>query len=79
MGYCQSVTPNRLLGRMRATMRSMNRAAVVIGAPLGGALALWCGQRTTVWIAVAGLAAAALALTGSRFRHAQLEVQSRSR
>ncbi|MFE4456284.1 MFS transporter [Nocardia tengchongensis] len=78
MGYCQSVTPDRLLGRMRATMRSMNRAAVVIGAPLGGALAVWSGQRTALWIAVAGLAVAAAGLTGSRFRHARLEDYGRS-
>lgn len=32
MSYRQPVTPDRLQGRMNSTMRSINRAAVVIGA-----------------------------------------------
>ena len=35
MGYRQTVTPDRLQGRMNATMRSINRSMIVIGAPLG--------------------------------------------
>lgn len=69
MGYRQSVTPDRLLGRMNATMRSLNRAAIVLGAPIGGLLAAWLGVRWTVWIAVGGLLFAAAALNASDFRH----------
>ncbi|MEV5832075.1 MFS transporter [Nocardia sp. NPDC052112] len=74
MGYRQSVTPDRLLGRMNATMRSLNRAAIVVGAPIGGVLAAWLGIRWTVWIAVVGLLISALALTTSGFRHARSDV-----
>jgi hypothetical protein len=35
MGYRQTVTPDRLQGRMNATMRSINRSMIVIGAPSG--------------------------------------------
>jgi MFS family permease len=38
MGYQQAVTPDRLIARMSATKRSMNRGMIVLGAPLGGAL-----------------------------------------
>ncbi len=70
MGYRQAVTPDGLLGRMNATMRSMNRGAIVIGAPLGGILADVLGYRPALWIAVAGLFAQAVAITASPFRHA---------
>jgi MFS family permease len=53
MGYRQGVTPDRLQGRMNATMRSLNRAAVVVGAPAGGgcspttsAIGRRCGSRS---------------------------------
>jgi MFS family permease len=72
MGYRQAVTPDRLQGRMNATMRSLNRGAVVIGAPLGGVLADHLGHRPALWIAIGGLTAQALALTVSPFRHARL-------
>ena len=54
MGYRQSITPSGLLGRMNATMRSLNRAAIVIGAPVGGLLADHLGTRTALWVGVGG-------------------------
>ncbi len=39
MGYRQIVTPDRLQGRMNTTMLSLNRATIVLGAPLGGSSA----------------------------------------
>ena len=68
MGYRQAITPDRLLGRMNATMRSLNRGMIVIGAPLGGVLADGLGNRTALWIAVAGLVGQAIAITFSRLR-----------
>jgi MFS family permease len=68
MGYRQAVTPDHLQGRMNATMRSLNRGAVVVGAPLGGVLADHLGALPALWIPVAGLAAVALWLTLSPFR-----------
>jgi MFS family permease len=72
MGYRQTVTPDRLQGRMNATMRSLNRGMIVLGAPIGGALADSLGNRIALWIAVAGLAGQAIAITFSRVRHARL-------
>ncbi len=71
MGYRQAVTPDRLQGRMNTTMRSVNRAMIVIGAPLGGFLAVSIGYRPTLWIAIAGFLAVALYLAASPFRTAR--------
>jgi MFS family permease len=71
MSYRQAVTPDRLQGRMNATMRSANRTAIVVGAPLGGVVADAIGFRPALWIGVAGLAAGAVALALSRFREAR--------
>lgn len=65
----QAATPDRLQARMNATMRSFNRAAVVVGAPAGGFLADAVGMRFALWVSAAGMAAAALALAASPFRH----------
>jgi predicted MFS family arabinose efflux permease len=72
LGYRQSITPNGLLGRMNATMRSVNRGAIVIGAPLGGLLVDHLGHRPALWIAVGGMVLQAAVLNRSRFRHARL-------
>jgi MFS family permease len=72
MGYRQSITPAGLLGRMNATMRSVNRGAIVIGAPLGGLLADHLGYRPALWIGVGGMVVQALWLHLSTFRHARL-------
>ena len=71
MSYRQSVTPDGLQGRMNSTMRSLNRAAVVVGAPLGGVLADTLGYRPALWIGITGLALAAVALGLSPFRCAR--------
>lgn len=73
MGYRQTITPDRLQGRMNATMRSINRAMIVIGAPVGGVLAAWLGYRPTLWIMAAGFAVVALLLGLSKFRAATLD------
>ncbi|MEU5690388.1 MFS transporter [Actinosynnema sp. NPDC020468] len=72
MGYRQAVTPDRLQGRMNATMRSLNRGMIVIGAPLGGVLADALGSRAALWIAVGGLVCQAVAITCSPLRHARI-------
>ncbi|MBW4722247.1 MFS transporter [Saccharothrix obliqua] len=71
MGYRQAVTPDHLQGRMNATIRSVNRGMIVLGAPLGGALAAVTSTRTAVWVAVAGLLAQAAAITLSPVRRAR--------
>ncbi|MEU4606360.1 MFS transporter [Kribbella sp. NPDC023972] len=76
MGYRQSITPSGLLGRMNATTRSFNRAAIVIGAPGGGLLADQFGTRTALWIGVGGMVVQAVLLHRSSFRHARLTTKS---
>jgi MFS family permease len=72
MGYWQAVTPDHLQGRMNATRRSINRAMLVIGAPVAGALGDAVGYRPMLWVSAAGFLVVAVALACSPFRHARL-------
>jgi MFS family permease len=71
MGYRQAVTPDALQSRMNTTMRSLNRAVIVVGAPIGGLIADRIGYRPALWIAAAGFLLGALALAASPFRQAR--------
>lgn len=71
MGYRQAVTPDALQARTNTTMRSFNRAAIIVGAPLGGVLADSIGYRPTIWIALGGLVLVTIILAASPFRHAR--------
>jgi MFS family permease len=73
MGYRQSITPDHLQGRSNATMRSINRAMIVIGVPLGGLLADAIGFRIVLWFAVAGFLMVAAGLSATPYRHARLD------
>lgn len=73
MGYRQGVTPDRLQGRANATMRSLNRAMVVIAAPLGGVFADVAGYGPALWLVAGGFLAGAIALWASPFRRARNE------
>jgi MFS family permease len=68
MGYRQAVTPDRLQGRMNATMRSFNRGSLVLGAALGGVLTDWIGISAALWIGIAGLVVQAVAALLSPLR-----------
>ncbi len=68
LAYRQAVTPDRLQARTNATMRSINRAAVVVGAPLGGLVADSLGYGPALWLCAGGVMAAGLALLASPFR-----------
>ncbi|MEV1116049.1 MFS transporter [Actinosynnema sp. NPDC049800] len=72
MAYRQSITPDRLMGRMNATMRSVNRAMIVFGALVGGVLADVLGNRPALWTAVVGLVGTAAWITSSAVRRARL-------
>lgn len=74
LSYRQAVTPDRLQGRTNATMRSLNRAAIVVGAPLGGLLAGATSSRAALAVGAAGIAVGAVALGASRFRRAGRDV-----
>ncbi|MCC3265978.1 MFS transporter [Arthrobacter gengyunqii] len=75
MGYRQAVTPDRLLGRMSATLRSINRGMIVLGAPLGGYLATAWGVGPALWCSGGVLLLAGLGLLASRFWSARIEDQ----
>lgn len=65
----QAITPDRLLGRMTATMRFLTVAAAPLGSLAGGALATWVGLRATLLtIGALGIALAAGALLRSPVR-----------
>lgn len=71
MGYRQAVTPDRLQGRMNATIRSLNWGMLTIGAPIGGWLVQQTSYRGTLWIAIAGMMLSAIAALASPLRHAR--------
>jgi predicted MFS family arabinose efflux permease len=48
MGYRQAVTQDRLQARMNGTIRSVNRAMIVVGAPIGGLLGDRLGYRHAI-------------------------------
>jgi MFS family permease len=73
MAYTQTITPDRLQGRTNATRRSINRAMIVIGAPLGGLLADAVGFRPMLYAAALGFAVVAAGLAISPYRHARLD------
>jgi len=65
----QAITPDRLLGRMTATMRFLTVAAAPLGSLAGGALATAIGLRATLLtVGVLGLALAAAAVLWSPVR-----------
>ena len=44
------MTPDRLLGRMNATMRFLLTGAIALGAGLAGLLGEYTGIRTALWV-----------------------------
>ncbi|HJP64880.1 MAG TPA: MFS transporter [Actinomycetota bacterium] len=50
----QAITPERMQGRMNATMRFMVWGTLPIGGFLGGVLGNWIGIRPTLWVSVIG-------------------------
>lgn len=72
MSYRNTVTPDRLRARMNATIRSINWGTIVVSAPLAGWFAMAYGNRSTIWVGVAGLVLSAVILTLSPFRTARM-------
>lgn len=75
MGYQQAITPDRLMGRMSATMRSINRGMIVLGAPLGGLLAETLGNREAMSIAAAGMVVVVVFMASTGLLQARIEEQ----
>ncbi|NAZ74729.1 hypothetical protein GTQ99_04730 [Kineococcus sp. T13] len=73
MSYRQTVTPDRLQGRMNTTMRSVNRAAIVVAAPLGGLLGDAAGYPVALVVAAGVVIATAGVMMTSKLRGARLD------
>lgn len=71
MSYRQALTPDLLQGRTNTTMRAVNRAVIVVVAPLGGLLAVQAGIRPALLVAAATFLLAVAILAASPFRTAQ--------
>jgi len=69
MSYRQLVTPDELQVRTNTTLRSLNRAVIVIVAPLAGFLADAWGNRPLLGLAAAIFALVAAGLGMSSFRN----------
>jgi MFS family permease len=54
VSFRQGLTPERLLGRMNATMRFLVWGTAPLGALAGGALGQLLGARPTLWVAAIG-------------------------
>lgn len=68
MSYRQLLTPDELQARTNMTMRSLNRAVMVVTAPLAGILASTWGIRPMLLTAAAIFAAVAAGLAATPFR-----------
>jgi predicted MFS family arabinose efflux permease len=64
----QRITPDRLLGRMNATMRFLLFGALSLGSALAGVVGELAGVRATLWVGVTGLALVWLPPFFSRLR-----------
>ena len=71
MAYRQSVAPDGVLGRMNATIRSVNRTAAVVGAIAAGALVASAGERVALVAVAAVFGVAALIAVLSPVRTAR--------
>jgi MFS family permease len=50
----QAITPERILGRMNATMRFIVWGTIPVGVILGGALGTWPGLHEAIWVGAIG-------------------------
>jgi hypothetical protein len=71
VSYRQAITPDRLLGRMNATMRFLVWGTLPLGGLIGGALGSLIGVRPTVWVGAVGGMLAFLPVFFSPLRNAR--------
>lgn len=74
MAYRQSLTPDAFQARTNTTMRSMNRAVIVIVSPLAGILAAATSAELTLIVAAVIFALTAIGLWFSPFRTVRISV-----
>ena len=58
VSFRQGLCPERLLGRMNATIRFIVWGTMPLGGLVGGALGSWIGIRQTLWVGAIGLSLA---------------------
>lgn len=68
MSYRQLITPDGLQARTNTTLRSLNRAVVVVVAPIAGLLADAVGIQTMLVVAAVAFAVVAVGLASTQFR-----------
>ncbi len=73
MTYRQALTPDRLQARTNITMRSFNRAVMVVVAPLGGLLAVQTSNRAALVCSAGVFAAVVVVLAVSPVRTVRAE------
>ncbi len=76
MSYRQLATPDALQARTNTTLRSANRAVIVLVAPVAGLLADALGVRTVLAGAVAVFALVAVGLAATPFRSVRAPVRA---
>ncbi len=69
VSFRQGLTPERLLGRMNATIRFFVWGTIPLGAFLGGVLGSTIGLRPTLWVAAIAGTTAVLPVLFSPLRH----------
>ena len=74
MSYRQLVTPDELQARTNTTLRSINRAVIVVVAPIAGVLADAVGVRPMLVVAAVTFALVASGLAATPFRHVRAPV-----
>lgn len=68
VSFRQAITPDRLLGRMNASVRFLVWGTLPLGGFVGGVLGEWIGIRETLWVAAAGETLALLWVIASPLR-----------
>ncbi|WP_435157871.1 MFS transporter [Amycolatopsis sacchari] len=68
VSFQQGATPERLRGRVTATMRFVTFGVAPVGSLLGGLVADVAGLRASMWLATVGMALSAARLIGSPLR-----------
>jgi predicted MFS family arabinose efflux permease len=69
VSFRQRLTPDRLLGRMNATVRFLAWGLSAVGALIGGVLGEFAGARATLWIGAIGVCLAFLPVFFSPLRN----------
>ncbi len=73
MSFRQTRTPDELQARTNTTLRSLNRAVIVVVSPVAGVAADQVGFRQVLAAGAAIFVASALMLALSPFRHERVD------